>query len=179
MSMASVGLYYIFAQFLRRRDGITVLLQHLQDYKEFGKPANVDKINDSFNLLSKIYYFYCVAGIVLYFVLAQTTGAIACVERNVRFTRNEVCGFFSPLWFPFNYNYTPVYEILMTTQLLSGMYAAPVLTISFMVFVIVQHICCKIRHLKSLMIEVFCSQDVITQRTRLINIIRYHQFIIR
>lgn len=179
MTMASIGLYYIFALFLLKRNEITELLRDLEDYKEFGKPENVDKINNSFNLYSKVYYGYCIIGIFLYFVIAQTTGAKACVERNEMYERNEVCGFFSPLWMPFDFNYTPVYQILMLAQLLSGVYAAPVLTISFMIFVIVQHLCCKITHLKSLSVEVFRSETLTIQRNRLTKIIRYHQFIIR
>lgn len=179
MSMASTGLYYMFLLFFWKRNEIKALLSDLENYDEFGKPNNLDKMNHSFNLYSIIYYLYCLGGIALYFVIAQTIGARACAQRNEMYKRNEVCGFFSPLWLPFDYNFTPAYEILITIQFLSGIYAAPVLMISFMIFVIVQHVCCKIRHLKSLITGVFQSENIITQRNRLNNIIQYHQFIIR
>lgn len=179
MFMTSVGLYYIFVLFLWKRNAITVLLQDLQDYNDFGKPHNIDKLNDSFNLYTKVYYYYCAASVFLYGIISQTSGARQCKERNEKYGRDEVCGFIAPLWLPFNYNYTPIYEILMIVQLMFGLNAAAVLMISFMIFVIVQHICCKIKHLKGSVAEIFSSQDPAIQRKRLINVIRYHQYIIR
>lgn len=179
LCMASIGLYYIYISFLWSRKEVTSLIQDLQDYEKFGKPHDTDKINKQFNLYSKLYYSYCFVGIALYFIVVHTSGAKACIDRNVQYGRNEVCGFFSPFWLPFKYNFTPAYEIMMAVQLLSALYSAPVLTISFMVFVVVQHVCCKIRHLKCLLNETSLERNLAVQRKRLIEIINYHQYIIR
>lgn len=170
--MASSGLYYIYASFLWSREKVVTLIQDLQDCKQFGKPHDTNKINKRFNFYSKLFYYYCLAGIIFYFILAHTVGGKACAARNKKYGRNETCGLFSPLWLPFNYNFTPAYEIVAIIQVASSLYAAPVLTISFMIFVIVQHICCKIRHLKGYLLGEISHK-------RLIDIIHYHQHIIR
>lgn len=179
MCMASTGLYYISISFQYSRKEVTILIENLQNYKEFGKPKDVDKINFKFNFLSKLYYFYCFLGIALYFIVVHTAGAKACIERNEEYRRNEVCGFFSPFWLPFNYNFTPAYEIMVSIQFMSALYSAPVLTISFMVFVIVQHVCCKIRHLKQLIGSTSLEMSLSKQKQQLVSIITYHQHIIR
>lgn len=179
MCLAHTGLYYIFLSFLWKRQDINLLLQDLQDYKEFGKPKDAENINKQLNFYTKIYYWYCEAGIIFYFVFVHTIGAKACKARNKELGSNEVCGFFAPIWLPFNYSSTPLYEIVLIIQLLSSLYSGPVITVSFMIFVIVQHVCCKIRHLKNLIIELFLSRRCIKKKNHLIRIIRYHQFIIR
>lgn len=180
MCLAHTGLYYIFVVFLWKRNEITLLLQDLQNWHDFGQPEDADEVNKQFNFYTKIYYVYCGVGMIFYFLFVHTVGAKACEARNEALAgRKEICGFFAPIWLPFNYNSTPIYEVVLTIQLLSSFYSGPVITVSFMIFVIVQHVRCKIRHLKKLMMELFRSSEFTTQNERLIVIIRYHQFIIR
>lgn len=122
---------------------------------------------------------YCVVGTNIYFILAQTVEVKICQEKNEKFERNEVCGFFIHIWLPFDYSVAPTYQILCIIQYLSCIYAAPILTIPFTIFVMLQHMICKIRHLKSMALEVLDNADSSVQKIRLGNWIRYHQTLIR
>lgn len=170
---------YCFILFHWKRNDIVLLIQELGDYSKFGKPDDAENINKSFNLYTKLYYLYCVAGASSYSLLAQTVQASQCLEKNRKFERTEVCGYTVNLWLPFDYNFTPVYETIGIIQFLAAFYAVPILTLSFVVFVMLQHVTCKIRHLKSMACEIFTVQDKFEQKKRLFNCICYHQSIIR
>lgn len=179
VSLALAGLHYILILFLWKRKDISQLIQALGDYSKFGTPEDAKHVNDSFNLYTKLYYIYCIVGANLYFLLAQTVEANTCKKNNEKFGRDEVCGFFSNIWLPFDYDTTPTYEVLCALQYLASLYATPVLTIPFIIFVILQHMICKIKHLRNMATEVFEVEDPSIQKERLGNWIRYHQDIIR
>lgn len=173
------GIFYVFFLFLYKRQDIIRLIQELENYDVFGKPEDIDDINKLYNFYSKLYYIYCTVGASFFFIFNQTFGKNHCQFENAEFSRDEVCGFFMHVWLPFAYNFTPVYEVVAVSSLFCGVYAAPVFTIFFLVFVIVQHLTCKIRHLKTMAQDIFETEDAQEQRERLLNCIRYHQYIIR
>lgn len=173
------GLFFCLLLFLWKRNDITFLIQELGNYSEFGKPDDAEHINNSLNFYTKLYYIYCLAGSAFYYVLTLTIQARQCLEKNRKFKRDEVCGYAANLWLPFDYNFTPVYEIISALQFLMSIYIVPSLTISFVVFVMLQHVIFKIRHLKSMICEIFSVQDKSLQKKRLFTCIRYHQSIIR
>lgn len=179
MCMSCGGLFYILTLFLWKRKDIILLIQEIGDYNAFGVPHDAVKTNDSFNFYSKLFYIYCLAGGTCYFILCQTLEANTCLEKNEKFGRDETCGLFVHLWLPFRYNFTPAYEIICAIQYFCCIYAGPVLTIPFAFFVMLQHIVCKIRHLKTMAAEIFHTDDLFLLRQRLFTCIRYHQSIIR
>lgn len=179
LAFTSAGIFYVFFLFLFKRRDIRQLIQELENYDVFGKPEDAENLNRSYNFYSKLYYLYCCVATSIFFVLNQTIGAHRCREKNVEFNRDEVCGLFMHVWLPFDYNFTPLYEVMVVLTYLIGIYAGPVLIIFFLVFVILQHLTCKIRHLKQMAEGIFKTQDLYTQRQKLITCIRYHQYIIR
>lgn len=165
--------------FLYKKHGIAKLIQELQNYGVFGKPEDAESVNKTFNFYTKLYYCYCLLGASCFFLFNQTVGAKHCREKNKKINRNEVCGLFTHMWLPFDYNFTPAYEIMAVLQCIEGLYAAPVLSVFFTVVVMLQHLICKIRHLKQMAEDVFKVHDLFIQKQRLITCIRYHQYIIR
>lgn len=162
-----------------KSQAIASLIQQLENCTEFGKPEQADNVNKTYNFYSKLFYFYCIVGVTIWFILAQTIEGNNCRSENEKFDRDEVCGFVVHIWLPFNYNYTPAYEILFVLQYFACIYGGPVLTIFFMVFVVLQHITCKIRHLKIMADGIFECHNYVLQKKRLIHCIRYHQHIIK
>lgn len=179
VSLGLGGMYYILILFLWKRKNIAQLIQGLANYNKFGKPQDAGNVNDTLNFYTKLFYIYCIVGVNIYFILAQTVAANVCHENNKKFNRDEVCGFFTNMWLPFEYNTTPIYELLCAVQFISSLYAAPILLIPFTIFVMLHHMICKIRHLKTMAVKVFDSEDLLIQKKRLGNWICYHQDLIR
>lgn len=179
LSLSATGLFYIFFLFLYKIHDVADLIKELENYEPFGKPHDADHINKSCNFYSKLFYVYCFSAASLFFAFNQTIGATHCREKNEKFNRDEVCGFFTHVWLPFDYNFTPAYEMMAVFQYFVCIYATPAFTICFMVFVMLQHLVCKIRHLKRMAEDIFEIQDSYEQKERLITCIRYHQYIIR
>lgn len=178
VSLTCSGLYYMFGLFIWKRKEVESLVRALGDYTEFGKPDGVEAANRSFNFFSKLYYLYCVFGASIYFVLTQTVEMKDCTVKNEKYERSEVCGLLVNIWLPFEHSVTPIYETIVFTQFLAGIYCAPVLTISFMVFIMQQHLNLKIGHLKGMVRSIFEGQDARLHRDRLNHCIRYHQHIV-
>lgn len=163
---AYVGITYAFAVFLSKQKNIVDLIRNLGTFEEHEKPPLIETTNKTYNLYTKIYLFYCCAAPALCYFICYSFEEPGCKKKNLEYGRDEVCGMLVPIWLPFEFNYTPVKQLVLMLQCLS---ASVILgsgtTINLLTFFCMQHLCKRIRHLKHNLQKVFVTPE--GQRERL------------
>lgn len=156
------------------------IMESLGNLETYGKPSEIDSIDRKLNIMSFLYYLYCACGVMIYAVQSATLEKWSCQEKNRKYDRDEVCGFFVPIWTPFKSDSFPVFHLVFALQIGSSMYCASQPGVmGFCVFFLTYHLVGRIRHLKEKLKLVFQTDSSEEQKRRLHHCIDYHQYIIK
>lgn len=85
------------------------------DFKRFGKPDNFEARNKLLNKFSVVYYWYHLTS-VTFISLGSLFAVGKCRRENEKRGISEVCGLIARIWLPFDYDFSPLKEILYSYE---------------------------------------------------------------
>lgn len=178
MIIAYVGITYGVHAFLSKQKQFVAFLDSLATFEEHEKPLFIEETNKTYNFFSKIFMTYVLTAAFLSYGACKNYDLHACEKKNLEYGRDEVCGMLVPVWLPFEFNYTPIKQIVLLIQFVSATTAVGTgCTINFVSFLCMQYLRERIRHLRFNYQKVFA--DPKRQRIRLFRCIRHHNKLIK
>jgi hypothetical protein len=172
-----IGGSYMSFIYVKNGPKIVLLLEDLSNFNHFGRPPNFEERERVLNHLSKCSFMFIAVGSFFY-NMVKLYKKPECQKRNIEENLNENCGIIAPVWFPFNIDYFPIFQLASIC-----MYACTVLVtrsalvITYHVYEIAQYIVMRINHLNSMIVKCF-DWDYESCRDNLRNCILYHAEII-
>jgi hypothetical protein len=156
---------------------IVLLLEDLSSFNHFGRPPNFEERERVSNHLSKCSFMFIAVGSFFY-NMVKLYKKLECQKRNIEENLNENCGIIAPVWFPFNIDYFPVFQLAsMCMYTCTVLVTKSALVITYHVYEIAQYIVMRINHLNSMIVKCF-NGDYESCRDNLRNCILYHAEII-
>lgn len=161
----------------KNRKEIIELLEKLTDHP-FGEPPNIDTVYQRLDILTLAITVYIAMGSFL-MPLKEVVFANRCEIHNKNEGRKLLCGFLTPLYYPYNIKDGPLWYLHVIIEFLCLMYfLLGGVVISFSLITSIELAITKIEHL-NLMIE-DCINSLPRQRMkRQLGIcVKYHVYII-
>lgn len=159
-----------------QRSRLTALPIKLQELGHYGVPSDLVETEEKCRFYTIILRNYIFVSAFFYTILpfADYKKCKAKQEKSV-YTKHIPCGF-SPLWFPFSYQHTPLYEIVLFYTLCNA-YAYCLIVSQFFLLCscIILHILSHMRNLKKKLHEAV-SAPVLREKN-LKNCFEYHEAI--
>lgn len=155
------------------------VIKELGTYTQFGKPKNVDEVNDRMNLLVKVHWIYTCVG-VFFYAFTKSINAKACEAAKLKNNSLNVCGMMTNIWLNFNIDYFPVKQMFYILQIIGALGYLCIGSGSVnIVLVSTEHLICRIDHFMEQLSGVFKLQSENDQKKKLRWCINYHNYIIK
>lgn len=124
------------------------LFEKVANFKTYRKPKNFENENKKINIYSIIYILYCNGGLLLNCLIAKYNKS-ECLEINTKRALKEQCGYYMPVWFPFELIF-PWNEIFFALQFTACLILIPpAAAIYYLPFEVAMHIEIRIDDLKN------------------------------
>ncbi|KAJ3652159.1 hypothetical protein Zmor_018148 [Zophobas morio] len=170
------GMVYMIICFIHKRKLIKQLVEQLPNFNFYNKPSNLMETDDKANLYAKVFLFYGVFGNIVYMIMPYLN-IETCRVRQAQVDRDVPCGLVTRCWFPFNFDYSPVFEIVFVHQFYTcTMVSLIILDLTMLLCGFLMHIINQLKHLRNLIAKLNCLEAVFAKKIRFC--IQYHQQII-
>ncbi|KAJ8917495.1 hypothetical protein NQ315_005544 [Exocentrus adspersus] len=166
--------------FISSYDKWSEFLTDLEHCNNFATPKAFDNTINKLNLYSLLYGSYSIVGCLIYAVIAIMKTP-RCKKFNEEHNLNEICGSFTVLVLPFDFNNVSlvVRSVIFFVHMILGMFT--LVTASVTIFVTYESaviLSCHFGELKKYLKEVFETESIEEQKQRLGFCIRYHNNIL-
>lgn len=178
MLITTTGVTFFIVQFVLRQKQIAKLLMEISDFQTYGKPPNIDQLNQKLSVYYRL-YDWLLNIMTLSFFLKPIITLKVCKTLNQKRDFQEICGLFLPIWAPFRVNYFPVDQIIHLWEVF-GLYFVNKggSLMSFLMLESMEVLRFKIVHLNLLLVEVI-ERDGLSLTSRFDKCVCYHQDILR
>lgn len=165
--------------FVKNREKIEKLIEEIDNFRGYSNESLIE-IDKRANMLSVMFLIFITFGILFYISVPFITKSYCESHKTQDMIEYGIpCGVMERYRFPFRFDYTPLYEILVSHQIMV------VLIVSFVVVTITMLICGAIYHtirqfqiLKRMILEISTRNDDEIVRY-LQHVIKFHNAIIR
>jgi hypothetical protein len=172
-----IGGSYMSFIYVKNGPKIVLLLEDLSNFNRFGRPPNYYERERILNHLSVCSFMFIAVGSFFY-NMVKLYKRPECQRRNIEENLNEKCGIIAPVWFPFNIDYFPVFQLAsLCMYTCTVLVTKSALVITYHVYEIAQYIVMRINHLNSMIVKCF-DGDYESCRDNLRRCILYHAEII-
>lgn len=174
--VAILAVSFLCITFVRKLEEWSKLLIILSDFRQFGKPDGIELLDGKLNLLAKMAY-------VCLFITISTYGMTPVIERpkcyeyNREHNLTEWCGYYCPIWFPIDIDFSPVKELVWLFQL-CACYTVfiPAAMISLFIYEVNEHFILRVKQLKDQAKRMLRGSG--DAKTQLGYFVKYHQHLI-
>lgn len=176
---ALLGSYYMTFCFLKNKIKIKQLIECLDNFKEFCSVEDLEQIDVKANFIAKAISFYSIFGVLVY-AAVPLISAKSCekIKPSNMVRLNLPCGLIARLRFPFRYDYSPIYEIVITHEICTVLIATMLVsTITTLTCGILVHIVGQLKILNRFVLLLsFYPVDIMEEKLRFC--LKYHMEII-
>lgn len=172
------GIIYTISVLYVQRNSIQAFVKEIEDFSMFGIPKNIEKHVLNVKRLTYMFLTYSCAGTVLYFLFGFYN-IKSCKAINLKYDMENVCGLLVYTWYPFEFDYFPMKQLIEVLMLINIIYAMNISTVSVsMMGGIIMNIILRLKQLNEMFSEAFKSLDNEDCNRQLIICYKYHQHIL-
>lgn len=170
------SLLFLVISFCIKRFEILELIENVEDFSEFGVPSDTKLVIRNVKRFAYGYYTIQIIGITLHGLMCIYQIA-DCEKNNVKHNMRLACGQLSYIWYPFDFDYTPMKQILF----LITIYACMCLISNgssciALMYTSVTCIISRLNHLEELLVDAFRCDEV---KSRFKYCVQYHKYVIK
>ncbi|XP_015836240.1 odorant receptor 49b [Tribolium castaneum] len=168
-----IGMIYMTICFVKNRKLVKTLVKNLPAFTKYSKTTDIILTDKKANLYTKIFVFYGVIGNVVYMIMPYLN-----IEKCQQRQNNDVpCGLVTRCWFPFKFDYSPVFEIVFVHQFYTClMVSVIILDLTMLICGFLMHITNQLKHLRGFIKRFDCSSQKIAEDV--IYCVKFHTAII-
>ncbi|KAH1022589.1 hypothetical protein HUJ04_011969 [Dendroctonus ponderosae] len=160
------------------------LEEALADCSTFGKPPAFKIFQEKMNLLAKLHLSYVTGGALLYFIFFAPMHKKNCEALNIQRNFSEICALLIPIHIPLvpyaALEKFPFLQLINAAEFLMLMYIYVVCgTVVWLNVEVIEYICLRIRHLKTVLLEALACPNRATRRGLFGRAVQYHEEILR
>lgn len=173
-----IGMIYMTICFVKNRQLVKSLVKNLQTFTKYSKASDLIETDLKANLYTKIFIFYGIVGNVVYMIMPYLNIEKCQIRQKEKMSNfDPPCGLVTRCWFPFKFDYSPVFEIVFVHQFYTcTMVSVIILDLTMLICGILMHITNQLKHLRNFIRNFDCVDQKIVKDV--IYCIKFHTAII-
>ncbi|XP_068901819.1 odorant receptor 43a-like [Tenebrio molitor] len=173
-----IGMIYMTICFIQKRRLIKKLVAQLDHFTAFSDSSSLVETDRKANLYAKVFLFYGIAGNIVYMTMPYLNIDKCRYQREQNMVDLDIpCGLVTRCWFPFKFDYTPVFEIVFVHQFYTcTMVSVVILNLTMLLCGFLMHITNQLKHLRRFIVELKFPEEKLLEKLHFC--VKYHTAII-
>jgi hypothetical protein len=173
-----IGMIYMTICFIQKRRLIKKLVAQLDHFTAFSDSSSLVETDRKANLYAKVFLFYGIAGNIVYMTMPYLNRDKCRYQREQNMVDLDIpCGLVTRCWFPFKFDYTPVFEIVFVHQFYTcTMVSVVILDLTMLLCGFLMHITNQLKHLRRFIVELKFPEEKLLEKLHFC--VKYHTAII-
>lgn len=178
--IVTLASHYMCICFLENRDKIKKIISQINGFQLYCSSLDLIRVDKRSAIYSKTFLIYSVIGVLMYCLVPLMSRKECESNKTINMKKHQIpCGLVSRARYPFNFDYTPAFEIVYMLQLyLVFMVSFLMVTISMLMCGLMLHAIQQLKNLRKMVLEISeYSGRKVYEQVHLC--VKYHNAIIR
>ncbi|CAG9859092.1 unnamed protein product [Phyllotreta striolata] len=172
--------YFLMLSLLLKMKSIIQFYKELSNFHEYEKPMDFEETNKRYNKYAIMHLVYIHTLILTSSLSSNVFKVETCRRENEEKGMHEVCGLYLYTWLPFDIDFTPVRQMYLLWQIISGQFVHSFIGVcAWMVLESSEHVAIRFKHSGYLFTVAADEEDDQKRRLLLNKAVKYHKNSIR